>query len=113
MRQLAFVITVVSVSLGLSPGIVPAQAASRIERKVMERITPVYPELARRMHITGVVKLEVVVRANGSVKSVRAAGGNPVLVQSATDAVLKWKFEVTSQETTGIVEIKFDPEQSE
>ncbi|MFY9908257.1 MAG: energy transducer TonB [Candidatus Sulfotelmatobacter sp.] len=71
-----------------------------------------YPVLAKRTHITGAVKLDVV-RANGSVKSVRAARGNPVLVQSATDAVLKWKFEVTSQETTGIVEVKFDPEQSE
>lgn len=104
------------VALALSAGLYTpgrtVQAQSRTERKVVDKTAPIYPDLAKRMHLTGVVKLEVVVRANGSVKSTRVVGGNPVLIQSATDAVRKWKFETTSEETIGVVELTFDPANS-
>jgi outer membrane biosynthesis protein TonB len=31
------------------------------------------------------------------------------LANAALDAVKKWRFETASQETTGIVEFRFDP----
>ena len=68
-----------------------------------------YPELAKRMSISGVVKVEVVVAPNGSVKSTKVVGGHPLLVNAAVDAVKKWRFETASEETTGVVEFKFDP----
>lgn len=49
------------------------------------------------------------VRANGSVKSTKALGGNPVLVESATDAVRKWKFEAASADTTEVLQLTFEP----
>jgi membrane protein involved in colicin uptake len=55
------------------------------------------------------VKLEVGVKADGFVKSTRAIGGNPVLVQAAADAVSKWKFEVAQSETVEIVQLTFQP----
>ncbi len=45
-----------------------------------KKLRPIYPELARRTRIRGVVKLEVVVRPNGSVKSANALGGSPALI---------------------------------
>jgi TonB family protein len=60
------------------------------------------------MHIHGIVRVEVIVRPNGSVKSSRVLGGNPVLVESAQDAVGKWKFEPTQAETTEIVQLAFE-----
>ncbi|MCU1304302.1 MAG: hypothetical protein JWQ87_4586 [Candidatus Sulfotelmatobacter sp.] len=60
------------------------------------------------MHVGGVVKLEVVVGGNGAVKSARALGGNPVLIESATDAVRKWKFETTSAPTTEVLQLIFE-----
>lgn len=78
------------------------------ERKVIEKVAPVYPQLAKQLNITGTVKLEVVVRANGTVKSTRVVGGSPVLIPSATEAVRKWKFEPASEETTGTVQLSFD-----
>jgi len=78
------------------------------ERKVIERVVPVYPQLAKQLNITGTVKLEVTVRANGTVKSTRVAGGSPVLIPPATEAVRKWKFEPASEETTGTVQVSFD-----
>jgi TonB family protein len=63
------------------------------------------------MHIQGMVKVEAVVRANGTVKSARALGGNPVLIDAATDAVSKWKFEPAPADTTEIVQLSFTPEE--
>ena len=74
------------------------------------RVAPAYPELAKKMHIRGTVRVEAVVRPNGSVKSTRVLGGNPVLIQSAQDAVTKWKFEAAQGETTEIVQLSFEAE---
>ncbi len=81
--------------------------SSSAERKISSRVAPVYPELAKKMHIHGTVRMEVIVRPNGSVKSSRVLGGNPVLVEPAQDAVAKWKFEPTQGETTEIVQLAF------
>jgi TonB family protein len=85
-------------------------ASAATERKVTQRIDPSTPELAKKMHITGVVKLEAVVRPNGTVKSTRVIGGNPVLVIAASDAVSKWKFEAGPSETTELIQLKFMPD---
>ena len=82
--------------------------SSGSERKVAARVAPAYPELAKKMHIRGVVRIEAVVRPNGTVKSTRVLGGNPVLVDSAQDAVSKWKFEPTQSESTEIVQLAFE-----
>jgi outer membrane biosynthesis protein TonB len=37
-------------------------------------------------------------------------GGHPVLVNAATDAVNKWRFEPGPNETTEVIELKFSPE---
>ena len=91
----------------------PAQTsqAGNSVRKVSARVAPVYPELAKKMHIQGAVKVEAIVRANGTVKSTRALGGNPVLIDAATDAVGKWKFEPAPNDTTEVVQLNFSPEQ--
>jgi TonB family protein len=80
-----------------------------LTRKIKTKVSPVYPELARRMSISGVVKVQVVVAPNGFVKNAKVVGGHPVLANAAVDAVKKWRFEPASEETTGVVEFKFDP----
>lgn len=62
-------------------------------RKVVHQVKPVYPELARRMRISGQVRLEVLVAPDGKVKTVKTLGGHPLLVSAAEDAVKRWKFE--------------------
>ena len=82
--------------------------ASSSERKIAARVAPAYPDLAKKMHIRGVVRIEAIVRPNGTVKSTRVLGGNPVLVESAQDAVGKWKFEPGQSETTEVVQLAFE-----
>ena len=97
--------------IGLIPNLGTAQnapGAGASERRVASRIAPDYPVLAKRMHMHGVVKIEAVVRANGSVKSTRVLGGNPVLVDAAIEALRKWKFEPAHGETTELVQLAFE-----
>ena len=44
---------------------------------------------------------------DGRVRSARAIGGHPVLVQTCLDAVKDWKYEPAGEETTQIVEFEF------
>jgi TonB family protein len=88
-----------------------AWGQEEMTRKVKTRITPNYPELARRMSIRGVVRVQVTVSPNGTVKNVTLVGGHPVLANAALDAVKKWRYEANKEETTGIVEFRFDPTQ--
>lgn len=62
------------------------------------------------MNIRGLVKVEVLVSPNGTVKSVLVKGGHPMLAQSAVTAVGHWKFEPAAHETKEQIEIKFDPQ---
>jgi len=80
-------------------------------RKVVSKVTPQYPSLAREMHISGNVRLDAVVAPDGKVKSLDVKGGHPILVQAATDAVFKWKWEPAKSETRQPVELKFQPVQ--
>ena len=80
-----------------------------LQRKVKSKVPPEYPEIARKMSLTGVVRLEVVISANGSVKDTKVIGGHPILAAAAADAVKKWKFDSASAESTETVEFKFDP----
>jgi len=47
-------------------------------------------------------------KQQGRVKSTKVVGGSPVLIQAATTAVEKWKFEVAPQETTEAVQVVFE-----
>ena len=76
-------------------------------RKVKTKIAPAYPELAKKLNVSGSVKLEVLVGPNGAVKSVKALGGHPLLVDAAVLAVKQWKYEA-GPEDLQIVEVKFN-----
>jgi TonB family protein len=84
------------------------QDEAGVERKVVSKVAPVYPDLARKLGLRGVVKLIVVILPDGRVKSTEVVGGNPVLSQAAVEAVRKWRYEPAPQQTHGIVELRFD-----
>jgi TonB family protein len=88
-----------------------AWGQEELNRKVKTKVAPLYPDLARRMNITGVVKILITVSPNGTVKDLKLMGGHPVLANAAVDAVKKWRFESGPQESTGVVEFRFDPAQ--
>jgi TonB family protein len=95
-------------SLAIAPK-APAQETSPEsgKRKVKSRVVPEYPELARQMKVTGKVKIETTIAADGHVTNTRVVGGSPLLVTAATDAIKKWRFDPAAKETTEVIEFEF------
>ncbi len=83
-------------------------ADNEVVRRAKTRVPPDYPALARKMNITGVVKVEVVVAPNGTVREAKVIGGHPVLAGAALEAVRKWRFEPAAVESTGVIDFKFE-----
>lgn len=99
-----------ALALALTGTFSPAGLAQdHMDRRVKSKVSPVYPEIARRMGLSGNVKLQLVVAANGEVKETKVIGGHPILVNAAVDAVKKWRFETATADSTGTVEFRFDP----
>jgi TonB family protein len=83
----------------------PIHAADN--RAIKSRVPPNYPEMAKRMRITGVVKLSVTVAPDGSVTAAKAISGNSMLTTAAEEAVSKWKFAPGAEESTVEVNVSF------
>jgi TonB family protein len=79
-------------------------------RKVINKVLPAYPHLARTMNLTGTVKLEVLVSSSGMAKTIQVKGGNPVLAQSAQEALHNWRWEKADHETSEMLEFTFKPD---
>jgi TonB family protein len=99
--------------LGGTAAVLPHKASAQdaesdaSKRKVRVRVTPEYPPLAKQMNVTGKVKIEATVAADGHVAGTKVVGGSPLLVNAALDAIKKWHFEPGPKETTEIVEFTF------
>jgi TonB family protein len=78
-------------------------------RPLKVKVSPEYPELAKRMNMKGSVRLQLLIAADGHVKKWKVLGGNPVLVQAAEDAVRKWRYAPAPVESTAVVKFDFDP----
>jgi TonB family protein len=102
------VVTIVA-AFSLSHAVAQTTQSDEINRRAKTKVQPFYPELARKMNISGTVKIEVTVAPNGAVKEARIVGGHPVLANSALDAARKWRFEPAATESTGVIEFKFEP----
>ncbi|MGA8075138.1 MAG: TonB family protein [Candidatus Acidiferrales bacterium] len=65
------------------------------EAKLVVRIQPVYPLLARQAHISGTVELRAIIAANGSVMHLEVISGNALLARAAVEAVKQWRYRPT------------------
>ena len=106
--------TIHRILAGALLGLTAITAAGQEEssRKIKSQVAPTYPELARKMNITGTVKVQIIVAPNGTVKNAKVIGGHPVLANAAMDTVRKWRYEPAKDETTTVVEFHFDPNQN-
>ena len=74
----AFVILLLGVTF-FSPAFSLAQDEPEGKRAIVDRVVPVYPDLARRAQIQGTLRVGVVVAPNGKAKFTQVIGGNPWL----------------------------------
>jgi len=74
------------------PRYVPSEVQ---EARVIERVLPLYPPLARQMHLQGVVEIRAIIAADGTTESAEIVSGNALLAHAALDAVLRWRYRPT------------------
>ena len=84
---------------------IPGRAAD--ERVVKSKVSPTYPEIAKRMKIMGSVRVEATVSPDGKVTAVKVLSGNGMLGAAAADAVQKWRYAPADAESTVVVELNF------
>ena len=82
----------------------PAAPASRA---IKQRVAPQYPEIAKRLHVSGSVKIEATVNADGAVTATKTLTGNRMLSTAAEDAVHHWKFVSAAEGSVVEVEVNF------
>ena len=66
-----------------------------IAAKIVNRVTPVYPPLARQTRISGTVRLHAIIGKDGTVQQLEVLSGHPLLQQAALDAVRQWRYQPT------------------
>jgi TonB family protein len=88
---------------------VRAQSVPKLHRKVIVMHDPEYPAVLKNGHFEGQVKIDATVLPNGTVSKVEVKGGNPILAQYASEAVMRWKYVPSSAQTIEEVTFNFNP----
>ncbi len=63
--------------------------------KLINKVQPVYPPLAKQARIQGTVRLQAIIAKDGSVVELQVLSGHPLLQQAALDAVRQWRYQPT------------------
>lgn len=63
-----------------------------MEGNLIYRVQPQYPALARQARVQGIVVLRAMISREGKIENLQAVSGPPLLVKSAIDAVLQWRY---------------------
>jgi len=67
-------------------------AAGALTSSLIKRTMPVYPEIARNSHVSGVVTVAITITPQGTVAEAHAVSGPVLLRPAAVDAVKNWRF---------------------
>src|SRR5256884_632253 len=63
--------------------------------RIVNRVQPVYPPLARQTRISGTVRLHAIISRDGTIQQLEVISGHPLLQQAALDAVRQWRYQPT------------------
>jgi protein TonB len=71
------------------------QGAAVQAARIVRRVVPIYPPLARTARISGVVRLQAIIAADGTIAELNVISGRPMLIAAAVDAVKQWRYRPT------------------
>jgi periplasmic protein TonB len=75
-----------------APSAHPPRVSRMMEGNLIYRVQPHYPPLARQARVQGIVVLRAMISREGKIENVQVISGHPMLVKSAMDAVLQWRY---------------------
>jgi TonB family protein len=61
--------------------------------KLISSVSPVYPTLAKNQHVSGDVRVDALIDANGRVTTMKVMAGPTLLHQAAMDALRQWRYQ--------------------
>ena len=61
--------------------------------KMISSVQPVYPSLAKSQHVSGDVRLDALIDANGRVTTMKIVSGPTLLQQAAMDSLRQWRYQ--------------------
>jgi len=59
---------------------------------LINKITPVYPAIAKAAHVQGQVVLHAIISKTGTIENLTVESGPPMLRQAAIDGVRQWRY---------------------
>ena len=68
---------------------------SVLEAKMIKRVVPIYPALAKQARVSGSVRLEGIIAKDGTIQQLRVISGHAWLVKAAIEAVKQWVYSPT------------------
>jgi len=86
-----------ALAFGQNPQSNPSSASTSKQylapARLIKRIDPIYPLEARQRVVQGAVVMKATIAADGTVKNFKITNGDPILRNSARDAVTQWRYE--------------------
>jgi TonB family protein len=90
-------------------GLLPFVLASQEnEPKPVKKVVPAYPDVLKRMGISGTVRVRVTIAPDGSVKDVEARGGSAIFAEAVTRAVKEWRYPPSDRQRVSNVSVAFE-----
>jgi protein TonB len=82
---------------GVTPPATQRHRISELQQmaQLVHRVEPIYPPLARQIRHEGRVELHAIISPEGAIESLQVISGDPLLIQSALDAVREWRYRPT------------------
>jgi protein TonB len=75
-----------------TPSVQPPRISRMMEGNIIYRVQPQYPLLARQARVQGIIVLRAMISREGKIEHLQVVSGPALLVKSAMDAVLQWRY---------------------
>ncbi len=90
----------------------PHVGATEAAARLIRRVEPVYPDLARQVRLEGTVTMHAIINKDGAVTQLEVLSGPPLLITSALNAVGRWRYKplVSNGQPVGMdttIEVRF------
>jgi protein TonB len=80
----------------IAPPSGPVRMTSDVQAaKILKKVLPVYPPIARTARVSGTVRLQGIIARDGTIQNLQALSGHPLLIQAALEAVRQWVYRPT------------------
>jgi protein TonB len=75
-----------------TPELSPVQSQGVTEGKLVRKVLPRYPEMARRAGVSGDVIINATIATDGTLRNLKVTSGSPLLREEALTAAKQWRY---------------------